>query len=563
MNRLLTLFLLLSGVLSAEDKAFHGFEPITAPKAMVVCAEPLACDIGVEILQRGGNAVDASVAIAFALAVTYPNAGNIGGGGFMIYRDPQKQVYALDYREKAPRKASKKMYQDERGIVESEKATFGYLAAGVPGTVDGLWKAHQRFGKFDWNDLLKPAIRLAEEGFIPGSYQLKRLESAVDDFNKTEDAKSIFTDDGKPFKSGTLLIQRDLAETLKRIAKDGRNGFYQGKTAQLIDAAMKRHGGLITARDLEHYQSVWRKPIEGSYRGYHFYSMPPPSSGGIILSEILNTLELFPLAEYGLHSANLIHLWAEIERAAYRDRALYLGDPDFVEMPLEQLISKEYAIDIREKLTMTKAGKSQGLPGSTIVPESDQTTHFSIVDRWGGAVSNTTTLNGNYGARVVAAGTGILLNNEMDDFSLKPGYPNSYGLIGSDANAIQASKRMLSSMTPTIVTKNDSLFMVIGGPGGSKIITTVAQVMSNIIDHKLNIRAAIETPRFHHQWLPDTLYLEQGRFNQDTKNNLRNKGYNLAYREYMGYAQGILINLSLKTLTGWSDPRSDGKAAGF
>ena len=548
----------------SSSSAIEGFRPVRAANGMVVCGEPIACDVALQVLKDGGNAVDASVALAFTLAVTYPNAGNLGGGGFMMYRNAVNQVYALDYREKAPLAASENMYLDSTGNVIEKASTLGYKAAGVPGTVAGLWEAHQKFGRLKWSRLLAPAIRLAEEGFIVDNFQAEALKSATEDFNIFPSSKRIFTKNGMPYNAGERLIQKDLAETLKRISAGGAHGFYSGKTAQRIALDMQRNGGLITEEDLRQYKPVWREPVKGTYRGYTIYSMPPPSSGGIVLTEILNTLELFEIHKMDLNSSPLIHLWVEVERQAYADRAQWLGDPDFVQNPLAHLTSKEYAQNIKQNLSYLKAGCSD----NTKIPdlngnESDQTTHFSIVDHWGNAVSNTFTLNGNYGSRVVAEGTGVLLNNEMDDFSIKQGFPNSYGLVGSQANAVAAGKRMLSSMTPTILTKNDSLFMVIGGPGGSKIITTVSQVISNVIDHKLNIRQAIENPRFHHQWKPDIIFLEEGRFSTDTRNKLEKDGYKLEYKVYMGYAQGILIDLKTETYTGWSDPRSDGKAAGY
>ncbi len=556
---LIVLFTTLS-----STQAIEGFRPVKAAQGMVVCGEPIACDVALNVLKEGGNAVDASVALAFTLAVTYPNAGNLGGGGFMVYRSSTNKVYALDYREKAPLAATERMYLDSLGKVIDRASTLGYRAAGVPGTVAGLWEAHRKFGHLKWGRLIAPAIRLAEKGFFIDAFQAAALQSATEDFNKFLSSKKIFTKNGKPIKKGERFIQKDLAETLKRIAAKGASGFYSGKTAQLIAQDMRYNAGLITKDDLRRYKPVWRQPVSGTYRGYKIYSMPPPSSGGIVLSEILNTLELFDLSKMELNSSTLIHLWVETERQAYADRAQWLGDPDFVQNPLSRLTSKEYAESIKQNLSYLKAGCSDSIKIPEINGhESDQTTHFSIIDRWGNAVSNTFTLNGNYGSRAVAEGTGVLLNNEMDDFSIKQGFPNSYGLVGSQANAVAAGKRMLSSMTPSIVTKNDSLFMVIGGPGGSKIITSVAQVISNVIDHRMNIRQAIENPRFHHQWKPDVIFLEKDRFSEDTRNNLKNDGYKLEYKIYMGYAQGILFDSKTKMYSGWSDPRSDGKAAGY
>ena len=564
MKKNLLFGLVILSVVFSLSFGMEGFQPVKAKNGMVVCGEPLACDVALQVLKEGGNAVDASVALAFTLAVTYPNAGNLGGGGFMIYRSRAHKVFALDYREKAPLAATQNMYLDSTGAVIEKASTLGYRAAGVPGTVAGLWEAHQQYGHLKWKRLIKPAIELAKKGFIIDAFQAAALQSATNDFNKFPSSKKIFTHQGAPFKAGERFVQKDLAVTLKRIAERGAKGFYSGETAQRIARDMRRNGGLITEKDLRLYKPVWRKAVKGSYRGYTVYSMPPPSSGGIILTEILNTLELFHISDMEINSSPLIRLWVEIERQAYADRAQWLGDPDFVQNPQKRLTSKQYAKQIKRSISYFKAGCSDSIKIPEINGrEAQQTTHFSITDRWGNAVSNTFTLNGNYGSRVVADGTGVLLNNEMDDFSIKPGFPNSYGLVGSQANAVASGKRMLSSMTPTIITKNDTLFMVIGGPGGSKIITGVAQVISNVIDHRMNMRQAIENPRFHHQWKPDIIFMERDRFSKDTRNNLEGSGYKLEYKTYMGYVQGILYHSKTKKYHGWSDPRSDGKAAGY
>ncbi len=553
-------FIILS--LAVISKSSLAFEPVKASKAMVVSADVYATEAAFDVLRAGGNAVDAAVTTAFTLAVTYPNAGNLGGGGFMMFRDTNNKIYALDFREKAPGFARRDMYLDARGYVIDSASTLGYRAAGVPGTVRGLWQAHQRFGTMPWKTLLQAAIRLAEKGFVLDEDHARRLSAAVNYFNRFPSSKKIFTKNGQPFQEGDVLVQADLAWTLKRIAREGAEDFYSGEIAKRLSADVQVNHGAITFSDLQAYRAVWRIPVKTTYRGYTIYSMPPPSSGGVLLVEILNTLEQFPLNHIGHNNSRSMHLWIETERQAYADRSQWLGDPDFSKLPFRFLMSKTYAQTIRRNLNLLTAGDSEKVfPGKPYGHESDQTTHFSVVDSAGNAVSLTYTLNGYYGCKAVAEGTGILLNNEMDDFSIKPGYPNMFGLVGSEANAIAPHKRMLSSMTPTIVLKGDSLFMALGSPGGSKIITNVAQVISNVIDFKMNIRQAIESPRFHHQWKPDSVFLETDRFSLDTIQALENLGYKLVFKTYMGYVQGIKIENG--KCTGWADPRSNGQAAGF
>ncbi len=559
--KLRRLFLLLFIALLSVQVIAQPFAPVRATHGMVVTADSLASEIGFKILKKGGNAVDAAVAVAFTLAVTFPNAGNIGGGGFMLIRTPQNKVLALDYRERAPLLASKDMYLDSTGAVIEGASLIGYQACGVPGTVYGLWAAHQRFGRLKWKDLLQPAIELAQKGFALNQFQARLLNSARELFNRFPATAKIFVArDSSGFRAGDRLVQKDLASTLKRIAKSGIKDFYQGKTADLIAKDMAAHGGLITKKDLRQYRSVWRKPIRIQYRGFTIFSMPLPSSGGIVLGELLNTLSFFDVKQLGHNSSQYIHLLTEIERHIYRDRAHYLGDADFVQVEVERLLSRAHADSIRNNLSLLTAGKS--VPDFQPLPEeSKETTHFSIVDARGWAVSNTYTLNGNYGSGVVIEGTGILMNNEMDDFSIKPGHPNMFGLVGSQANAIAPGKRMLSSMTPTIVTRNDSLRLVLGSPGGSTIITTVAQVLINAIDFKMNIRRAVEAPRFHHQWLPDVVFLEKNGFSRDTIHNLENLGYRISFTDYLGLVQAIQVEKH--GLFGWSDPRGTGLVKGY
>lgn len=565
MQRLTSLAILIFFIILYKNNCPAAiFQPVKAAQGMVVTADPYATQVGIEVLKKGGNAVDAAVAVAFTLAVTYPSAGNIGGGGFMMIRDSNHRIFALDFRERAPLAATRDMFLDQNGQVIEKLSILGCLAAGTPGTVHGLWQAHQKFGRLKWPALLKAAIDLAENGFIIDDYNAAALQDACADFNRFLPAKKIFTKNGQPFIAGDRLRQKDLAATLKRIATKGLDGFYDGLTADLIEKEMRANSGLLTKKDLQSYRSQWREPIAIDYRGSRIFSMPPPSSGGIVLAEILNCLESFDLKTIGHNSANAIHLWVEIERQAYADRAQWLGDSDFISVPVARLISREYAKSLLPTLSCFVAGNSEAISSKNAAAhEAEQTTHFSIVDAENNAVAVTYTLNGGYGSRAVIEGTGILLNNEMDDFSIKAGHPNMYGLIGSLANAIEPGKRMLSSMTPTILTRNDSLLMVIGSPGGSTIITTVAQVISNVIDQQMNIRQAIEAPRFHHQWLPDVVDLESGGFSLDTIHSLESKGFCLRWRDNIGMAEGILIERKQQQITGWSDPRGNGTAAGY
>ena len=528
---------------------------------MVATSDEYATNTGLQILKKGGNAVDAAVGIAMVLAVTYPQAGNIGGGGFLIYRSADGETFALDYREKAPMSAWKDMYLDKNGDVIENKSLIGYSASGVPGTVAGLFIAHKRFGILTWEELIQPAINLAENGFIINRYISNSIKSNVKKLEKFRSSEIIFIPNGKELEEGERLIQKDLAKTLIRIRDKGALGFYSGETAKLIDRDMQANGGLISADDLKAYKPLWRKPVHFTYRGYEIYSMSPPSSGGIILAEILNSLENIDLTELSHNSANSIHFWVETEKQAYADRAEHLGDSDYYDVPIKLLISKKHGVEIFNRINPFKTFPSNKVHAAKL--EHGETTHFSIVDSYGNAVSNTYTLNGSYGSGVVIKGTGILMNNEMDDFAIKPGFSNLYGLVGSEANSIETEKRMLSSMTPTIVTKNDSLYLITGSPGGAQIITTVAQVISNVIDHKMNIREAVEAPRFHHQWLPDTVYYEQKGFTIDVLNNLKNKGHLLKQTRSIGDVQAILWDGYHKEWTGWSDPRGNGLSRGF
>ena len=535
-------------------------EPDRARRAMVVSAEAHATEAGVAILKDGGNAIDAAIAVGFALAVTHPRAGNIGGGGFMLIRFADGHSTFIDFRERAPAAADRDMYLDADGR-PTRDSVVGYRAVGVPGTVRGFGLARGKYGTKPWAKLVAPAIRLAEEGF-PVSPE------RAEDFRENKrlplfaDSKRIFLRDGHPYEMGEVFRQPELAATLGRIAVNGAGEFYSGKTARLIADDMKRNGGLITLDDLREYKAVEREPAAGEYRGYEILSAPPPSSGGAGIVQMLNMLEGSGFARGGAGSASSIHYVAEVMRRFFADRAEYFGDTDFVDMPLEGLLSKDYArrrrASIRADLATLSSDVRAGRPTGH---ESSETTHFSVVDRDGNAVAVTCTLNGSFGSGVTAAGTGILLNNEMDDFTAKPGEPNQFGLLQSDNNAIEPGKRPLSAMTPTIVTRDGRLFMVLGAPGGPTIISTVLQVITNVIDFKMNLQQAVDFPRFHHQWMPDELRLEAHGFSPDTVDLLRKRGHKIKFVEKMGRVMAIQVEG--QGLLGAADSRSEGTAQGL
>ena len=545
------------------DSSNDIFHPVYGKNGMVASEQGLATQVGLDILKQGGNAIDAAVGVGFALAVVLPNAGNIGGGGFMVLHDDKtgKDV-AIDFREIAPAKASRDMYLDNQGKVIDGKSLFTHDASGVPGTVAGMEYALKKWGTMPLSKVLEPAIKLADKGFIVSDVLAQTLKEEKSTLGKWSASKAIFFKNGEPLKSGDLLVQKDLAKSLRLIAKQGAKAFYQGEIATKIAKEMQSHGGTMTLEDLKAYKVVERQPIIGDYRGYKVVTMPPPSSGGVHLIEILNMLEHYPIKEDGVNSAKNIHHMAESMKLAYADRSEYLGDPDFVKIPVTGLTSKAYANERVKTIDDNKARLSSNIkPGKPQPYESDQTTHFSVMDKAGNAVAVTYTLNLNFGSGIVVEGTGILLNNEMDDFSVKPGVPNAFGLVGGAANAIEAKKRPLSSMTPTIVMKNNKPWLVTGSPGGARIITTVLQSVVNTIDHEMNPAEAIITPRVHHQWLPDELRVEEG-ISPDTIKLLQDKGHKVVTKAPMGRIQ--IIQADDSGFYGYSDPRNpDGKTLGF
>ena len=545
------------------DSSNDIFHPVYGKNGMVASEQGLATQVGLDILKQGGNAIDAAVAVGFALAVVLPNAGNIGGGGFMVLHDDKtgKDV-AIDFREIAPAKASRDMYLDNQGNVIDGKSLFTHDASGVPGTVAGMEYALKKWGTMPLSKVLEPAIKLADKGFIVSDILAQTLKEEKSTLGKWSASKAIFFKNGEPMKSGDLLVQKDLAKSLRLIAKQGAKAFYQGEIATKIAKEMQSQGSTMTLGDLKAYKVVERQPIIGDYRGYKVVTMPPPSSGGVHLIEILNMLEHYPIKEDGVNSAKNIHHMAESMKLAYADRSEYLGDPDFVKIPVTGLTSKAYANERVKTIDDNKARLSSTIkPGKPQPYESDQTTHYSVMDKAGNAVAVTYTLNLNFGSGIVVEGTGILLNNEMDDFSVKPGVPNAFGLVGGAANAIEAKKRPLSSMTPTIVMKNNKPWLVTGSPGGARIITTVLQSVVNTIDHEMNPAEAIITPRVHHQWLPDELRVEEG-ISPDTIKLLQDKGHNVVTKAPMGRIQ--IIQADDSGFYGYSDPRNpDGKTLGF
>lgn len=517
---------------------------VEAKNGMVVSSQHLASQVGVDILKMGGNAIDAAVAVGYAQAVVNPCCGNIGGGGFMTIHLANGEDTFINFRETAPAAASANMYLDEKGNVKKGASLYGYLAAGVPGTVLGLDTAQRKYGKLTRQQVMEPAIKLAREGFILNRGDTDILDTTIAKFRDDPEAARIFLrENGDPLQPGDRLIQTDLANTLESIAQNGPDAFYQGKIPQAVEAAAKKGGGILTAKDFADYRIAETAPITCSYRGYEFVSAPPPSSGGVTLCEILNVLEGYDLKASGFNSAQTIHTMTEAMRHAYMDRNTFLGDPAFVKNPTEKLLSKEYAAEIRKQIQPELATPSSRVQPGMEPHEKPETTHYSIVDHSGNAVSTTYTINGRFGSVVIAPGTGFFLNDEMDDFTVKVGEQNMYGLVQGATNAIAPGKRPLSSMTPTLVTKDGKVFMVVGSPGGSRIITITLQTVLNVIDHGMAPQEAVDAPRIHHQWLPDEVYLEQRGLSADTQKLLQERGYKLVEQTPWGAAELIMVGL--------------------
>ncbi|MEO0895746.1 MAG: gamma-glutamyltransferase [Bacteroidota bacterium] len=530
-------------------------------KAMVVTAHPEATRIGVEILKKGGNAVDAAVAVQFALAVAYPRAGNIGGGGFMVARMNDGRKYALDFREMAPSAAHRDMYLDSLGEVIEDLSWMGHLACGVPGSVAGMVAAHDSLGKLSWKEVIQPSIDLARSGLHITEKEARAYQLKASKMVKYNTRPNAFTAD-TVWTLGDTVFQPDLARTLTAVRDQKEAGFYEGWVADSIVAEMERGGGIISLEDLKNYKAVWRTAVETDYKGYGLISMPPPSSGGIALAQLLESVENLDLRKKGFQSVEEVHAIVEAERRVYADRSIHLGDPDYYNVPQEGLMETAYLTERMADFDPNKASISDSIEAGEPMAESEQTTHFSIVDEDGNAVSLTTTINGSFGSCVVVGGAGFFLNNEMDDFSSKPGVPNYFGLLGSEGNSIQPGKRMLSSMTPTIVTRNDSLYMVVGTPGGSTIITSVFQNIINVLEHDFPMQASVSAKRFHHQWKPDVIFYEENTFSQKTMDQLKSMGHEMRQRGYIGRVDAILVRPD-GSLEGGADPRGDDTADGY
>ncbi len=549
---------------SATVQELADARPVAAPHAMVVSAQHLATQVGVDILKAGGNAIDAAVAVGYALAVVHPCCGNIGGGGFMVIHRTNGENLFLNFREKAPAAATPTMFQDTDGKVVKGLSAHSYLAVGVPGTVMGLNEALKKYGTMSRGKVMAPAIRLAEDGYVLKPGDVKILGTSTDKFQRHPEAAAIFLNHGRPWQAGERLVQKDLARTLKGIAANGDDGFYRGHVAQTVAHASQAHGGLLTVQDFADYTVDWYKPIECDYRGDRIISSPPPSSGGTTVCEILQILKPYPLADWGYGSVKATHYMVEAERHAFADRNTYLGDPAFVDNPIDKLLAPAHAASIREQIQADKATPSSEVKGSLGTPEGRHTTHYSVVDAEGNAVAVTYTVNYLFGMGAVAGDTGFVLNNEMDDFSAKPGVPNGFGLVQGVINQVEAGKRPLSSMTPTIVLKDGRLAMVTGSPGGSTIITTVLQTILNVVDFGMNMQQSVNAPRFHHQWLPDMVMVEKGYLTPATRQGLEAMGYKFHEVNSWGAAEAIRYNPKTRMLEGANDRRrSAGLAAGY
>ena len=554
----LYLFSIFIVIFSCVDKPIN--QGLIAKNGMVVSAREEASKIGVEILKKGGNAFDAMIATDLALAVCYQSAGNIGGGGFMVYRESNGQTGALDYREKAPLTATKEMYLDDDGNIIKGMSLVGAMAVGVPGTIAGIFEVHSKFGSLPIETLFQPAIDLAKNGIIITEKQSNRIKRHQNYFKLANKEKILFQEE---INTGDRLKFPNLANTLEKIMNNGKDEFYKGETAKKLVNFINDNNGIISLKDLELYKAVWRDPIEFSYDNLKIISMSPPSSGGICLEQIMKMVEPYEIHKMKHNSLNYFKLLVEAERRSFADRSFYLGDPDFVEIPKEQLVSKEYLLDRMSTFSFDSPTPSDEISyGKIEILESDETTHYSIVDQFGNAVSVTTTLNGTYGSQLYCSELGFFLNNEMDDFSSKPGSPNMFGLIGGSANKIEPEKRMLSSMTPTIVEKDNELLMTLGSPGGSRIITSVLQTILNVHEFKMSMNQAVNSPRFHHQWMPDSIKIESNSFNPKLIEELKLFGYNIDYKDPIGIVDGILV-LSSGSLEGGADNRGDDTAIGF
>lgn len=539
---------------------------VIAKNGMVASAHPDASQVGVQVLKMGGNAIDAAIGTHFALAVVFPFAGNLGGGGFAVVRTKNGEAYTLDFREKAPLKAHRDMYLDEKGEVRQGLSLLGHLASGVPGSVDGMVELHTKLGKLAWSKILQPAIDLAENGVVLTEREALGLNRMKEVFKQVngENTPYFMNPSGEEWKKGDILVQKDLAKTLRAIQKEGRAGFYAGPVADLLVQEMQQGGGIISHDDLKKYHSAWREPIREKYKKYQILTMPPASSGGIALVQLMRLMEPYPIKKWGWNSDSTTHVMIEAERRVYADRAEWLGDMDFVKVPMKELMSYDYLKNRWMDFSFDKATPSSEIGGGKVPGyESDETTHYSVVDKEGNAVSITTTLNGGYGSKVVVNGGGFLMNNEMDDFSIKAGVPNMFGLIGNKANEIQPEKRMLSSMTPTIIEKEGEFLMAVGTPGGSTIITSVFQVVLNVVEHGMNMQQAVNALKFHHQWLPDKTVYEQNAFTPQTIEKLKQKGFILeAQKGTLGRMDCILLRPD-GTLEGASDPRADNTSIGY
>jgi gamma-glutamyltranspeptidase/glutathione hydrolase len=559
--KLLLLVILFCGFVSCKKQYTIDIpvinKELASENGMVVSAHPLASDIGVQILQDGGNAIDAAIATHFALAVCYPVAGNIGGGGFMVYKPHDGEVTTLDYREKAPQKSTSNMYLDTNGEVIDNASLLGHLAVGVPGSVAGMWEAHQKYGKLRWRELVMPSIKLAEYGIFLTEKEAARLFSEQENFKLANDFSNPFSLEN--WKNTNVLKQQDLGKTLREIANNGKDGFYTGWVADSLVNTMARNNGIITHDDLKNYDTKWRTPLSTDFKGYKIYSMPPPSSGGVALIQLLEMVETYGIDTLKWHSPEYIHLIVEAERRVYADRSKHLGDPDYYDVPVSQLIDSTYCAMRMADFDWKKASVSENIKAGVLV-ESDETTHLNVIDKDGNAVSITTTLNGAYGSKVVVKGAGFILNNEMDDFSVKPGFPNLYGLIGAEANKIEPGKRMLSSMTPTIITKDGKINTIVGTPGGSTIITSVFQNILNMLVYDKSPAESVASPRFHHQWLPDDIKMMKG-IDQECIHALEEMGHKIIKVGGIGRVEAI--QLKDNTYLGGADPDGDDSVSGY